>query len=221
MSPLRIKICGLTRRQDAEIAAALGASYLGTVLVPGSPRCVEPEAARRITEGLGVPAVAVMADQEPRGAAELARRAGSSVVQLHGDESPETAAEIRGSGRWKVWKALRIRDAGELEGQLPSWIDVVDGILLEGRSAEGLGGTGAAFPWEEVAPLLAGLRGRVELVAAGGLTPENVNRAISVLDPDAVDVSSGVEASPGIKDPRLLRGFFRGAGSLDPEAAAP
>lgn len=221
MPPLRIKICGLTRRQDAEAAARLGASYLGTVLVRSSPRYVEPEVARRLTEGLGVSGVAVVADRTPAEVAELARRAGSVIVQLHGDETPDTVSELRALGSWKVWKALRIEGRGDLERVLSSWVGVVDGLLLDGRSRAGLGGTGTRFRWEEVCPVLGEIRGRVAIVAAGGLTPENVVRAVSLLGPDVVDVSSGVETSPGRKDPALLRAFIRSASRLDAEAATP
>lgn len=221
MTSLRLKICGLTRREDARIAASLGASYLGTVLVPSSPRFVEPEEAWRLTEGLGVPGVAVVAGLSAGDAADLARRAGSEILQLHGDESPETVDELRSAGPWRVWKALRVRGRETLEEEIPRYVDVADGILLDGWHPERLGGTGTTFSWDEAAPHLEPLRGRVELIVAGGLTPGNVARAVSALDPDTVDVSSGVESAPGVKDSSLLRTLFRRASaSTEPDSTA-
>lgn len=209
----RVKICGLTRRLDAEAAARLGASYLGTVLVPGSPRHVTPEEARRVTEGLEAVPVAVVADLGVAGTVEAAGAAGAEVVQLHGSETVREVTEVADAGPWKVWKVLRL-GAGALDRDAAlEFSDVADGLLLDAWHPRRLGGTGRPFPWDEAAPLLAELRGRVLRIAAGGLDPSNVGRAVEVLDPDVVDVSSGVESEPGVKDQARIRRFLRRARS--------
>ena len=211
--PPRVKVCGLTRHQDAEAAVEAGAVYLGVILAPGGKRTVTADAARAIFGGLQAGRVGVFVDA---GADELraaAARAGLDVLQLHGDEPPELAAAMRAAG-FEVWKALRPRTGEEFAAEAARYADSVDAILLDGWSPDARGGTGARFPWAEVAAHRSALPEGVRLIAAGGLRPDNVAEAASILRPDVVDVSSGVETAPGVKDPALVRGFLAAVRSL-------
>jgi len=204
--PPAVKVCGLTRHEDAAAAAEAGARYLGVILAPGGRRTVAPGDGAVIFANLPVQRVGVFVNapaDELRRAAETARL---DVLQLHGDEPPELAAALRGEG-FTVWKALRPRTGDELAAGLVLYAGSVDAILLDGWSAEARGGTGTAFPWREVAERLAELPPETMLVAAGGLRPENVAEAASILRPQVVDVSSGVERAPGVKDHDAVRAF--------------
>jgi phosphoribosylanthranilate isomerase len=206
-----VKICGLSGRRDALHARDAGASYLGVVLVPESPRGITPEAARAVVEEALIPVVAVLVNPSVAEASRAAGVAGASVIQLHGEESPETVARIRVAGPWKVWKALRVRNAGDVESGLRRYEEVVDGILLDGWHPERRGGTGISFSWREVEEIRSRFPREVLFVAAGGLKPGNVGEAVRRLRPDVVDVSSGVEIRPGVKDPEAVEAFIRNA----------
>lgn len=211
--PPAVKVCGLTRAQDAEMAAAAGARYLGVILAPGGKRTVTPEAAAVIFDGLSPRRVGVFVNataDELRRAAEAVRL---DVLQLHGDEPPELAAALRGEG-FTVWKAVRPRDGDEFAAAAVHYGEAVDALLLDGFSAEARGGTGVSFPWREVAARLSALPPGVALVAAGGLRPENVGEAAAILRPAIVDVSSGVESAPGVKDPASVRAFVAAVRAL-------
>ncbi len=205
-----VKVCGLARPQDAETAVTAGAAFLGVVLAPGGKRTVSAEAAREILAGLPAKGVGVFVDADADELARAGETAGLSVLQLHGDEPPELAARMRAAG-WTVWKALRPRDGDEFVAGARRYAGSVDALLLDGWSAAARGGTGASFPWDRVAARLDALPPGVSLVAAGGLRPDNVGRAVRTLRPDVVDVSSGVEASPGIKDPAAVYAFVAAA----------
>lgn len=203
----RVKVCGLTRAQDAAMAGATGAHYLGVILTPGRTRSVTPHAARGIldeTARLGV-GVFVDADADAlRAAADAARL---DVLQLHGDEPPDLCATLRDAG-YTVWKALRPRTAEEFGEGAARYAEVVDALLVDGWSPADHGGTGTRFPWDAVAEVRAAAPAAgPPLVAAGGLRAENVAEAVRILSPFAVDVSSGVELAPGIKDPARVAAF--------------
>jgi len=209
MSSPKIKICGLTRRVDALHAAEAGADYLGVVLVPGTPRARTPEEAREILAAASRPGVIVVSDlglSQLQGAAE---QAGASVIQLHGEESPELAFGLRKGGGWKVWKALRVRSEADVLEGFSRFDGAVDGFLLDAWHPRKKGGTGRSFSWPGVAEVRESLPRGAILVAAGGLGPKNVREAVRHLRPHVVDVSSGVERSPGIKDPRRVEAFIR------------
>jgi len=207
----RVKICGLTRREDAQHAAGAGADYLGVVLVPESPRCLDPRVARGVVKGLNPATVAVIADLSLNLAMDAARVMGAAVIQLHGEETPEMVARLREGGPWKIWKALRVRGRADVLEGVSRYAEVVDGLLLDGWHDRQLGGTGQAFSWDEVEGLGLELPPGVSFIAAGGMGPANVGEAVLRLRPHVVDVSSGVEISPGIKDPLQVSEFIRAA----------
>jgi phosphoribosylanthranilate isomerase len=210
------KICGLTRRPDAEAAARSGAAYAGVVLAPGGKRSITPAAAAALLEGLPVRRVGVFVNAAVEELHRAAEVAGLDVLQLHGDEPPERVEAVRGAGAWRVWKAVRPRNGGEFLEAVHRYGPVVDGLLLDGWSPDARGGTGTAFPWQEVAKHRDLLPDNVVLVAAGGLGPANVGRALALLRPHVVDVSSGVERSPGAKDPEAIRAFVDAVHAFSP-----
>jgi phosphoribosylanthranilate isomerase len=205
--PVLLKICGLTRAEDALAAAAAGATYGGVILAPGGPRSVAPGAARAIFAASPLARCGVFVDEPIERLLERVEELALDVVQLHGDETPELAAAVRAGTRAGVWKAIRPRDGAEFVEAAETFEGAVDGLLLDGFSDAARGGTGTRFPWEEVARHRGRLAARLRLIVAGGLRPENVARAIELLEPDVVDVSSGVELSPGVKDPAAIRKF--------------
>lgn len=207
MTTPQVKICGLMRRPDAELALASGAHYGGVILAPGGRRAVTPEAAAALFDGLTLRRVGVFVGAE---ASALRRAAGVAklhVLQLHGSESPAFAEELRAEGRWEVWKAIRPRSAAEFIAEAERYAGSVDGILLDGWSAEAPGGTGSSFPWKAVAEHRDRLPAELRLIVAGGLTAANVETAIALLRPSVVDVSSGVETAPGRKDSKAVPAF--------------
>jgi phosphoribosylanthranilate isomerase len=205
--PPAVKVCGLTRHPDAAVAAEAGAAYLGVILAPGYRRTVTPEAASVIFNGLPAQRAGVFVNAT---ADELRRAAASArldVLQLHGDEPPELAAALRGEG-FTVWKAVRPRSGAEFTEAAALYAGSVDALLVDGFSPDARGGTGTAFDWSAVAERMASLPPDLTLVAAGGLRPGNVARAAAILRPDVVDVSSGVESAPGVKDAEAVRAFL-------------
>ena len=208
MSTPRVKICGLTRRSEAEGAASSGAAYGGVILAGGWKRSVAPETAAELFDGLPLLLrVGVFVDapiEEMRRAAETVRL---DVLQLHGSESPETVAALRESGSWAIWKAIRLRDPEELARAVDEYAGVVDGLHLDGWSPDAPGGTGTSFDWDGLAARRESVPDSIDLIVAGGLNPSNVARAAALLRPTVVDVSSGVELSPGVKDPAAVAAF--------------
>lgn len=209
-APVRVKFCGLVRREDAEAAVAAGADYLGVILAPGGKRTVTAAHAAGVLRGLPARRVGVFVDATAEEIRAAAAAVPLDVAQLHGDEAPETAAALRAAGL-EVWKALRPRSGAELAAEAPRWAGAVDALLLDGWHPDARGGTGARFPWEAVAAVRDRLPAGLRLVAAGGLAPDNVARAVALLRPYAVDVSSGVETAPGVKDARRMREFAAAA----------
>jgi len=198
----RVKICGITRWEDAQLAVELGASALGFNFYPLSPRYIEPAAARAIILKLPplVTTVGIFADEpNDERVAGVAKEARVTVVQLHGPQLPKLDGalaefpKICGIAVKEGFKPEVLRDLGG------------DAFLLDAFDAKLLGGTGKPFNWA-----LARDASRFGIIIlAGGLTPENVGRAIREVRPFAVDVASGVEAAPGVKDASKLRAFFQ------------
>lgn len=206
----------MTRPQDAALASEIGASYIGVVFADG-PRRVSPSQGREILDAGGskVRRVGVFGTNSPDEIARTSEAACLDVVQLHADPTPSEVRSIRKNFRGEVWAAIRI--AGHhIPVDAEGLFDTADAVVLDARSEKRLGGTGQALPWSDVAVDLARDRGSSAVVLAGGLKPDNVGSAIRTLAPDVVDVSSGVESAPGIKDPWLMREFFAAATGLRP-----
>jgi phosphoribosylanthranilate isomerase len=200
----RIKMCGMTRPEDARAAAAAGASAIGMVFWPGSPRCVTVEGACAIVAALpvGVPAIGVFVNQSVDEINAAIDGAGLFGVQLHGDEPAEIIARVRRP----VIRAVSLETAALVDA-LPPQVTV----LLDAADPERRGGTGITIDWEAAA-IIARKR---PVVLAGGLTPQNVERAIAQVRPYGVDVSSGIESAPGIKDHERIAAFVEAVGRAD------
>jgi phosphoribosylanthranilate isomerase len=209
-APPEVKICGLTRREDALAAAEAGATHAGVVFAPGR-RTVSEATARVVMADLPLRRVGVFVNLPVAELLGIAHRVPLEVIQLHGDESPDQIAQLRREWGGEVWKALRPRGVQDFLEELEIFSAYVDGILLDGWSPTERGGAGARFPWEQLAQVRHAVPASLSLAVAGGLTPENVATAIELLTPDLVDVSSGVEAAPGIKDHAAVRRFVAAA----------
>lgn len=214
---MRTKICGITRFEDAEAAAAAGAWAIGLNFFPPSARCVPDDAA----ELIGVECkrrlevAGVFVDASLGRIARLAERCELTMVQLHGSEGPSFCNEVARSTGCKVVKAFRVRSQAELRGSA-AWR--TDMHLFDAYRPGSAGGTGESFDWE----LLAGHRSQTPAILAGGLTPDSVAEAITVADPWAVDVSGGVEdGTPGIKDRDLVERFIAEANEAHAELHPP
>lgn len=208
-----VKFCGLTRHEDAAFAASLGAEFLGVVFA-GGPRRRTTTEARALFEAASKvgPArrVGVFGDQAAGEIVDVAREAGLDVVQLHGASPGAVVEEIRRAFGGEVWRVLRVR--GETVAvDLAAAAAGVDAVVVDAFVEARLGGTGVAVDWDALAGALDRAGRPPRLVLAGGLRPENVERAITLVAPDVVDVSSGVESAPGIKDLTMMRAFAAAA----------
>ena len=200
-----VKICGITNEDDALFAVAMGADAVGFVFAP-SPRQIAPQLAYDITRRLPpeVLTVGVFRDEHPSRVIEIANRSGVKAVQLHGRETPEQAIEIGRSIRYVI-KAF-----GADSPHLPRADQYgTDLVLVDAPSP----GSGKVFDWGLASEVAEGVR----WILAGGLDPDNVADAIEVVEPWGVDVSSGVESTPGRKDPTLVRRFISNARAAAPE----
>jgi len=201
-----VKICGITRPQDAERAIALGATAIGFIFWPSSPRRIGLEAARSI--GRVVPAsvlkVGVFVDAPAQELARTVDEAGLDAVQLHGSESP---ALVRGLEA-RVIKAVAL-GSPDADAQIAQWTGTT--LLLDAHDPVRHGGTGRVVDWDRA----AGLASRHEVILAGGLNPENVAEAVRRVRPAGIDVSSGVEQTPGVKDLVKLAALFDALASVE------
>ncbi len=208
MHRLRIKICGITREQDAEAAAEAGADAIG-LMFADSPRRVTPAQARQIIAHLPpyVSAVGVFVNARAATVQRIAAELGLSEVQLHGEESPALVAKIEGP---RVVKAVRVRDRSFIQQVDAYRSSGVSGLLLDAFSPERRGGSGRRFDWDLIlgARTAGALDGAPPLILAGGLTHRNVAAAVRRVQPWGVDVSSGVETSPGIKSAEDIARFI-------------
>jgi phosphoribosylanthranilate isomerase len=200
----RVKICGITRRDDAEHAVEAGAWGLGMVFWPRSPRAIDLGTAQAIGAAMRRRAqlVGVFVNAGLDEVVTTADVVGLTYVQLHGDEGPSFAEAVARRAGVKVIKAARVGARADVQA-LDAFRNV-DMHLLDTFRAGTPGGTGETFDWD----LVAERRSRADLLLSGGLTPENVSAAIARTTPWGVDTSSGVEASPGIKDPAKVEAFL-------------
>ena len=197
---VHVKICGITRLEDAQAAIDAGADALGFVFYPPSPRYVSPAQAAQIIQGLPpfVTTVGLFVDVPLATLHDIAARCRLDRIQLHGREPPEFCGQVK----HPVIKAFHIKDGGSL-ARLPDYR--VAGYLLDAYVEGALpGGTGVSFAWE----LAAQAKPYGPVILAGGLTPENVEAAVTRIGPYGVDVSSGVERAPGVKDHHKVRAFI-------------
>jgi phosphoribosylanthranilate isomerase len=198
---MRVKVCGITNFEDARLVLDQGGDALGFNFFPSSPRYIRPEDARAIIHRLPPFIVTVglfVNVREINEVIETAQAAGVQVLQLHGDESPEYCREL---ATWPLIKALRIGDCGVPENFRDY---AVQSFLLDARDDMLFGGTGKSFDWR----LAQSIQCFCPIILAGGLRPDNVREAISIVQPYAVDVCSGVESRPGKKDPVKLLEFM-------------
>lgn len=205
---VEVKICGLTRPEDAAAAVGAGAGYLGVVFA-GGPRVVTlSQAAEVASAGGGVPVFGVFGDQPAEIILQIARTAGLAGAQLHGDYRRDAARRLRVEGLI-VWRVVRIAAPADLD-LLEEAARDADAVLVEPRVAHAAGGAGVSLDLavaREARARLAGTR----MVLAGGLTPATVGQAAALVRPEVVDVSSGVERLPGIKDPDRIAAFLEAA----------
>lgn len=205
--PVHVKICGVTNVDDASRAVELGASAIGLNFVPASPRRVDVATARSIVERVGASAlvVGVVADLDAASLRALLAATGVGCLQFHGDEPPEALAPFLPH----AYKAVRVADARDVERAraMPG-----EHVLVDAKVDGALGGTGATFDWT----LVRDLARERKLTLAGGLTPENVARAVALVAPFAVDVASGVEVAgdPRRKDAARVAAFVSRARSV-------
>ena len=194
----RIKMCGITNIEDAEEGIRAGVDALGFIFVEDSPRYIEPEKAKEIVEQLSpfVDLVGVFVDRENVEVQEIIDYCGLSYAQLHGSESPEYCSQIAyAASPCKVIKAFRVAP-NTTAAEFHPYQNEVQGFLLDTYVADQAGGTGRTFDWK----IVRSLELQRPVILAGGLTPENVGEAILKVQPFAIDVNSGVELRPGLKD---------------------
>lgn len=209
--PVRVKICGLRTPGDVTAAVGAGASYLGFVFFPKSPRHVSLEAARALALDVppGVIKVALTVNADDATLAALTDQVAIDMLQLHGSETPARVAEVRARFGLPVMKAVGLATPADLP-RLIDYGTVADQLLIDAKPPKGAdlpGGNGLAFDWR----LLANRRFLRPWMLAGGLTPGNVAEAIRLTGARQVDVSSGVESAPGIKDATRIAAFITAA----------
>ena len=210
-SQTRVKICGLRDAASMRAAVDAGASYVGLVFFPKSPRNVTIDEAAALAQAVppGVAKVALVVDADDALLDAITAKVPIDILQLHGNETPERVSAIRARYGLPVMKAVGVAGPDDLAA-LDDYAKVADQILVDAKppkSADLPGGNGLSFDWR----LIAGRRWSVPWMLAGGLTPETVGEAIALTGAMQVDVSSGVETAPGIKDAALIAAFCAAA----------
>jgi phosphoribosylanthranilate isomerase len=217
---LDIKICGLKTGEALDAALAGGASHVGFIFFEKSPRNVAPAEAGRLRKAaIGrAKAVAVTVDADDATLDTIVAEMQPDMLQLHGHETPERVAEVKARHGLPVMKAFSIRDASDLAGIDP-YRGVADRFLFDAkppRGAELPGGNGVPFDWR----VLAALDPDIDYMLSGGLNAENIGAALSLVRPAGIDISSGVESAPGVKDVALIEAFFRAVRAAGKKSAA-
>jgi phosphoribosylanthranilate isomerase len=217
---LDIKICGLKTGEALEAALAGGASHVGFIFFEKSPRNVAPTEAGRLRKAAvgRAKAVAVTVDADDAALDTIVAEMRPDMLQLHGHETPERVAEVKARHGLPVMKAFSVRDASDLANIEP-YRGVADRFLFDAkppRGAELPGGNGVPFDWR----VLAALDPDIDYVLSGGLNAENIGAALSLVSPAGIDISSGVESAPGVKDVALIEAFFRAVRAAGKKSAA-
>ena len=196
---IKVKICGITNKEDALYAAGCGANALGFIFYEKSPRYIEPDDAKTIIAALPpfVTTVGVFVNKDFNDIRDITLLTGVTVVQLHGDESPSYCNLVEG----KLIKAIRVKSDSSIEG-LKKYD--VDAFLLDSFDKNSFGGSGLTFDWK----LAEKAKQYGKIILAGGLTPDNVEEAVKKVAPYGVDVNSGVEKKPGIKNKNKVKEFI-------------
>jgi phosphoribosylanthranilate isomerase len=210
-SSVSVKICGLTRADDMHAALAAGARYVGLVFFEKSPRNVAADQAASLIARVpvGVAKVGLVVDADDAALGAILEKVPLDILQLHGSETPDRVAQVKARFGLPVMKAVGVGDAGDLP-KLESYFPVADQVLVDAKPPKDAvlpGGNGVAFDWR----LIAGRRWPVPWMLAGGLTPDNVAEAIRLTGARQVDVSSGVESAPGLKDAERISAFVQAA----------
>ncbi len=207
MKKIKIKICGLTRPEDVLLLRELPVDFAGFIFVPDTPRFVKPETAAELIRRLpdGIQPVGVFLDEKPEVVRETADICGLKILQFHGGETPEYCEQFNRP----YFKVIRV--AGKLDDRLLNGYRPL-AFLLDTFVKGADGGTGKTFAWTLAERVV---ESGFPVILAGGLTPENISRAIEEVHPWGVDVSSGVEASPGVKDREKVRRFIEGVKKLN------
>ena len=205
---LDIKICGLKTPEAIDHAVALGATHVGFIFFSKSPRHIEPADAGRLADRVRGRAkiVSVSVDADNDDLDEIIAMIRPDILQLHGRESPDRALTVKALTGLPVWKALSISEAGDLD-RIDDYDGIVNRFLFDAKAPKGSelpGGNGVSFDWT----LLKGLSERVDYLLSGGLTKDNVGEAIRIARPTGIDLSSGVESSPGVKSLPMMDEFF-------------
>ncbi len=200
-----VKICGLKDPELLRAAVGAGADYVGLVFYPGSPRHIEPAAAQALLREIpaDVSVVGLFVNPTDKELRQTLSFVKPGMIQLHGDESPLRIIEIRAAYKIPVMKAIRVAGAQDLNG-IEKYEAVSDWLLFDTKVEGQAGGTGKTFDWT----LLEGRTFKKPWMLSGGLNAANVGGALNVARPDAVDVSSGVESAPGVKDAAKIRAFI-------------
>ncbi len=203
-----VKFCGLMRAEDAEIAVALGASHLGVIFAT-SPRQLTASKANVVLRAAppSVKRVGVFATTTMREITAVTREIALDVIQLHGAPCLSFIPALREVFEGEIWSVVGVSRVELAEKALQQASEYADAVLLDTAISGRTGGTGIPFDWIGMGNAISGLARRIPIVVAGGLNPGNVRDAIGSLRPDVVDVSSGVEVSPGIKDRNLMQAF--------------
>jgi len=206
---VQVKICGIQTPQTLSVAASAGARFVGFVFVPKSPRYVAPEQARLLNLQCptGIKSVGLFSNPDDQHLMDVLNITSLDFIQLHGDESPSRVQDIKSKFNIPVIKAFSISTTGDLKSVLP-YISLIDWILFDAKpppNSKITGGNGIPFDWT----ILKEKRFEKPWMLSGGLTPDNIKEALSILTPDAVDVSSGVESSRGVKDPQKITDFIK------------
>jgi len=203
---IKAKICGLSNKEGVTAAIENGAEYVGFVFLSKSPRNISPEKAAEISKKVNIKKVAVVVDADDSLLQEISNVLKPDLFQLHGDENPERVKEIKELCNIPVIKAISVRNSDDVS-KIYAYKDVADMLLFDAKASEGAlsGGNGLSFNWH----LLEGRDFPLPWILSGGINADNVKEAVSISGTEIVDVSSSLESSPGVKEPKLIEEFLR------------